>query len=146
MVEHEQDAPVRGTLSGNVHWELTDECAPHQPVRTICELEGDLAPLGWTKSAGRHCADDRGGGRGRMVMTAANGDALRATYTFVTLSETPTLMTLKMTGSFVDGGTGRFVRASGPFEVQVHVHPVSLPPTVDSIWPVDVVFEGRLSY
>jgi hypothetical protein len=146
MAEHESNTPFAGTVSGNVHWELADECLPYQPVRTLWEAEGDLAPLGRTKAAGRHCADDRGGGFcGLIVFTAADGDELRATYTFTLLSEDPKLLTMKMTGRFVDGGTGRFVHASGSWTALARVHTTIVPPTVETVWPFDFVFDGRVS-
>ena len=147
MAEHEQCVPFAGTLSGDVHWELTDECLPYQPVRTLWETEGELTPLGRTRAAGRHCADDRGGGsNGRIVFTAADGDELRAIYTFTLLSESPEMLTMTLTGRFVDGGTGRFVHASGPLTAVIHAHATVVPPTEESIWPVEFTFEGQVSH
>jgi hypothetical protein len=147
MSERNVDVPVAGTLSGDVHWESSDECLPHQPVRTLWNVEGDLAPLGRTRGAGRHCAYARGGGfGGRAVFTGADGDALCATYTFTLLSETPALLTMEMTGRFVDRGTGRFAHASGAWRALVHAHTVVVPPTIDTHWPVDFTFDGQVTY
>ena len=147
MAEHEQFETFAGTLAGDVHFELADECLPYQPVRTLWETEGEVAPLGRTRAAGQHCADDRGGGsNGRIVFTAADGDELRAIYTFTLLSESPELLTMTLTGRFVDGGTGRFVHASGALTALVHAHTTVVPPTLETVWPVDFAFEGQVRY
>jgi hypothetical protein len=144
MADH--DLPVSGSLAGNVGWELAEECLPHQPVRTLWSAEGDLAPLGRTRASGRHCVDDRGAGfNGRLVFTAADGEALWATYTFALLSQGPALLTMKMTGRFVHGGTGRFTRASGSWTAVVSAHTTVAPPTVETTWPVDLDFEGLVT-
>jgi hypothetical protein len=51
---------------------------------------------------------------------------------------------MKMTGQFVDGGTGRFARASGPWTAVVHARPTVVPPTVETTWPVEFTFEGQV--
>jgi hypothetical protein len=91
-----------------------------------------------------HCADDHGGGfNGRITFVAAGGELL-ATYTFHTVSKTPTLLTLQMTGHFVPGGTGRFASASGSFVASVYAHTTTVPPTAETIWPLELAFEGTL--
>jgi hypothetical protein len=60
------------------------------------------------------------------------------------VSEAPSLLTMKMTGRFVDGGTGRFVRASGSWTALVEAHTTVLPPTVETVWPLDNTFDGVL--
>lgn len=145
MVQHQQRVPFSGRVRGEVSWKLSNDCQPFQPVRTHLRAEGAVAPLGVTAATASHCADDGGGGfNGRITFTAENGDTLLATYTFRTLTMTSTLLEIEMTGSFVDGGTGRFVHASGGFVALVHVHTTTVPPTVETIWPIELDFDGSL--
>ena len=81
----------------------------------------------------------------RLVGEAAEMSQLDlATYTFRTLSMTPTILEIEMTGSFVEGGTGRFVHPTGDFVALVHVHTTTVPPTVETIWPCELDFDGSL--
>lgn len=147
MVQRQQRVPFSGRVRGEVSWELSNDCQPFQPVRTHWRAEGSVAPLGVTAAIASHCADDGGGGfNGRITFTAENADTLLATYTFRTLSMTPTLLEIEMTGSFVEGGTGRFVHPGGGFVAVVHVHTTTVPPTVETIWPFELDFDGSLKW
>ncbi len=53
---------------------------------------------------------------------------------------------MQMTGVFVDGGTGRFTHATGNFTAMVFVRPGAEPPTLETRWPIDVVFAGTIAY
>jgi hypothetical protein len=53
---------------------------------------------------------------------------------------------MKVTGRFVDVGTGRFAHASGPLTALVHAYSTVAPPTLETIWPVDFTFEGQVGY
>jgi len=60
-----------------------------------------------------------GTGIGKVTFTAANGDKLLAEYddaTAIHKGPTSPLVTVKFTGHFIGGGTGRFEKAEGTFE------------------------------
>lgn len=77
---------------------------------------GTATHLGHVAVEAEHCSDQDTGryGDGVLTLTAANGDVLRAIYGNGTSdpSEFPTI-TFADDVRFVDGGTGRFVTASG---------------------------------
>jgi hypothetical protein len=139
--------PFWGMTRGQVGWSLSERCLPYQPVLTGTEGKGWLTHLGRSAVAMTHCANDTGGAfDGRITLTAAHGDRLLATYTAQTVSVSDGLLVMQMSGVWVDGGTGRFVHASGNFTAMVYVYPGQEPPTVETLWPIDVVYAGMLAY
>ena len=139
--------PFWGMTRGEVGWSLSDACLPYQPVLTETAGSGQLTHLGRSTIGTTHCANDSGGAfNGRITLTAANGDQLLATYTAQTVSMSEGLLVQQMTGTFVDGGTGRFTHATGTFTAMVFVRPGAEPPTLETRWPVDVAFVGTIAY
>lgn len=71
-----------------------------------------LGTFTWTSS---HCTDIDAGvyGDGHMVLVAANGDELHATYGDGVVLGGPPVAPIMDHATFVDGGTGRFAHASG---------------------------------
>jgi hypothetical protein len=80
---------------------------------------GHATHLGAVGFVAEHCSLDFGQGpgpyeQGVLTLTAANGDQLRATYTNgVTDPTNFPILAFTDDFTFVDGGTGRFVEASG---------------------------------
>ena len=76
---------------------------------------GYATHLGWVHILAEHCSDFDTGtyGDGRLIITAANGDILKSTYTHGMMTAPPPLSGFQDDFTFVDGGTGRFTFASG---------------------------------
>ncbi len=76
---------------------------------------GDATDLGPVDIVAEHCSDfdTQTYGDGRLTITAANGDILKGTYTHGVSTARPPLNDWRDDFTFVDGGTGRFVFASG---------------------------------
>lgn len=139
--------PFWGTMTGEVRWATTDVCLPHQPVQTRFTAKGELAGLGRATLSGSHCATDDGGAvDGRMTFTATDGDQLQAAFTARLVAQSGSLIVQELNLTLADGGSGRFARASGAVKGTVYVHRTAEPPTLDSVWPVDLVFAGTLVY
>ncbi len=133
-------------MTGEVRWAATDVCQPHQPVQTRLASKGDLTGLGRSALSGAHCATDDGGAvEGLLTFAAANGDRVQAGYKARLLAESDTLIVEEMSVTFVDGGSGRFARASGNVKGTVFVHKSVEPPTLTSVWPVDLVLAGTIA-
>ena len=76
---------------------------------------GHATHLGRVEVRAEHCSDlDTGTyGDGMLTIVAANGDVLKATYTNGVSLSPPPEIAFADDFTFVDGGTGRFVHASG---------------------------------
>ena len=117
--------PFSAALAGNDVSFNTDPAA----IATRCDSPfafsvttftgtGHATDLGTVEFVAEHCSLDLGFGpgpyeQGVLTLTAANGDELRATYTNG-VTDSTNFPLLAFTDDFTfDGGTGRFVHASG---------------------------------
>lgn len=98
--EHGTNRPIRGSLSGEMHFVPGDAACP---MYTVPDGGGNVIHLGLVWSHWWHCMPTHADGH--VVMTAANGDQLFGEYT---VPQIPFWVT-------ITGGTGRFAHATGGF-------------------------------
>ena len=96
------DHPLDASFTGEVHWEITDQC---QQVTTMTEASGEDPDLGPLTTNWAHCPEDDVVDDGQVTIIDENGDELYGTYDYPEIDN----------GSPItfDGGTGRFSDATG---------------------------------
>ncbi|MDH3305895.1 MAG: hypothetical protein OEO77_00035 [Acidimicrobiia bacterium] len=90
-------------------------CADPDNTWAITSFDGwgEATHLGPTYVYAEHCSYEDGYGEGLLTMTADNGDVLKATYRDGVSLSGPPLIGFADYFTFTDGGSGRFVSASG---------------------------------
>jgi hypothetical protein len=135
-----KQVPLKGSFNGSSTLAL-GRC----PVLTnVISGTGQLTHLGRFTTAQSHCVDLTGADplaftQGIFTFTAANGDTIFGTYSG-RLVPTATPGLFEVDGMFtIEGGTGRFVNASGGGEAGGEVN------LADPTLPATVIFDGRIS-
>lgn len=117
-----KELPFRGTMGGDeVSFNLDVPEGRCVEMAAVADSVTTFAGSGYATHLGRvdivaeHCSDlDTGQyGDGMLTITAANGDVLMATYTNGVSLTPPPLIDFRDDFTFVNGGTGHFVAASG---------------------------------
>lgn len=135
--------PFWGHLSGSATFTETDDCLEisGQSFRTVAAAAGEVTPLGSTTCRSAHCAT--GDGRalsGTMTLTAGDGDEVHLTYSAVTIEPEPVIV--QQCELIVDGGTGRYTKASGQILGMVYINFMGY----DEIeWPVEMALVGTIT-
>jgi len=137
--------PFRAAASGQVAYDFSNP--RHCPLGFTEEIwaTGQATHLGSFTVSATHCELFTGPASGisydgEMTLTAANGDQVFGTYqtTWAFADGKATVSG----GLQVNGGTGRFLHASGMLTQNDVISIISpMPP-----WPVDMAFRGTLSY
>lgn len=118
----DKELPFRGFVSGDeasFDFQIPDgrcvEMAGVADSLTSFGGSGHATHLGRIDVVAQHCSDLDTGmyGDGMLTITTANGDVLKGTYTNGVSLTPPPEIAFVDDFTFVDGGTGRFVHASG---------------------------------
>lgn len=115
------EVPMKGSMTStaSAFGAVPDDRCPTigDAADTVSMFEGygRATHLGGFTWSSTHCSDFDTGtyGDGYMVMVAANGDELHVTYDDGVVLDGPPVAPFMDHAMFVDGGTGRFARASG---------------------------------
>lgn len=111
---------------------------------TITDARGTASHLGVTTMHSEHCVNEANEFTGSMVLTAANGDEVHATYSGKATAPAQIGDEIHVTGTAVfAGGTGRFVHASGTGDVTATL---TFEGFGDPSWPIRWECTGSLSY
>jgi hypothetical protein len=135
-------SPLTGSLVGSATIEPINNVCPQSYAKVTTLASGNLSHLGLTKAQFTHCAPFGGPSAytdGKLTLTAANGDELRATYKY-----TPTPILLHF-----EGGTGRFESAEGTAKIDYEVTMMfdkDGNPDVSVPWPWRAILKGSINY
>ena len=135
--------PFWGHLSGTVTFPETDKCLEisGQRFQTVGVAEGEVTPLGRTSYRSTHCATEDGRSlNGELTLTAENGDLVHLTFTAVTLEPPPLIV--QQVELIIDGGTGRFAKASGQVIGMVYATFMGYD---DPEWPFEMALAGTIT-
>jgi hypothetical protein len=108
--------PLRADLAGEVHWEYPAPGSGCSVVTTVTESSGFATSMGRVTSLWTHCPAEAIDQDGRMVLKSQGGHELWGTYEYDDVEDG--VLTVA-----VDGGTGRFVDATGTLTVVVEFIP-----------------------
>jgi hypothetical protein len=109
--------PFSGVVTGEAAFDFANPRGCPSAFTTITDAKGTASHLGVTVFHSDHCVSMDNGAivGGVLVLTAANGDEIHATYTGSS-GAIPTQIgdPISVTGAIqFEGGTGRFLNASG---------------------------------
>lgn len=148
------DLPFKGTLAGAARWEFPGVTPSNCTVVTTLTdgVKGQATHMGQVEAFMTHCpAEPEIVNDGRITFIAANGDKLYGTYNYDPMIDSDNIpITL-------NGGTGRFVNASGVVTMTYQVEPKFIEgcnpepdpfPCMDfSVsWPWSATLAGTISY
>lgn len=144
MALHDQDVPLKGTLTGTVSHDYSNprQCASGRTG--MLEMTGNSSHMGLVTFHAEQCMAATGVVQGDFVQIAANGDELRGSYVLIPIAP-PVLgewFTFNGTLTF-SAGTGRFAEATGTGTISSRV---LFEGYQDPSWPGECTFEGRISY
>jgi hypothetical protein len=135
--------PFWGHLSCSAAFPKTDDCLEisGQPFQTIATATGEVTPLGRTTCRSNHCATENGRAlNGTMTLTAGDGNEVHLTYSAVTIEPEPLIV--QQCELIVEGGTGRFAKASGQILGMVFVNFMGY----DELeWPIEMALVGTIT-
>jgi hypothetical protein len=140
--------PFKGTLVGDVHWEILGEglCPPQGDFITMSRATGELSHLGRTTMTENHCAGGDGlPVNGTLVFAAANGDKLWGTVVVGSCAwgEATETSFSETCNYAVNGGTGSFETASGSLHMTAWVTPTGEPL---GPFPAQFIWVGTIRY
>lgn len=126
MVRHEQPVPFAGVVTGEASFDFAaNPRGCPSGFTTITRARGTVVHLGSTEWYSDHCVSMETGAiaGGRLVLTAANGDEVHATYSGLSgpIPEEIGQMIAVSGVIVITGGTGRFEGASGTAELTASV-------------------------
>jgi hypothetical protein len=145
-VRHEQAVPFSGSVSG--YWTLNmanPEGCPAAPFTAFLDAAGTALHMGEVTLRAVHCVNMQSGAimSRAFVITAANGDELRGSYTAQSGYPAPIDEKTSIKGTFTfDGGTGRFSKAHGTARFEGWA--ISKPP--GQLRPAQWEFTGTINY
>ena len=147
------ERPFRATLAGSASWEFPgfwpSGCTE---VTTLSNAAGQATHMGLIEYSSSHCPMEPDYvNDGMFTIIAANGDELYGTYNYDPNSESNEILVT------LNGGTGRFVDASGAAVLTYDVIPQFIPgcnPAPDPFacfdfsvpWPWFATLTGTISY
>ena len=147
------DRPFRATLAGSAHWEFPGVWPSNcTEVTTVTNAAGQGTHMGLIETSWSHCpAEPDYVNDGRLTLIAANDDKLYGTYNYDPDSESNDIPVT------LNGGTGRFVDASGAVVLTYDVIPQLIPgcnpePDPSSCfdfsvpWPYSATLTGTIGY
>jgi hypothetical protein len=137
------DVPFTGVLTGEIAFDLANPKACAAGFTTTSNASGTASHMGLTTWYSQHCsAANHQVLDGTLVLTAANGDEIRATYSG-SCAELPNPgepFTCSGNAAFSQG-TGRFANAGGTAEWSAIVVFEA-----DFTWPIQWEWEGSVRY
>jgi hypothetical protein len=136
--------PFTGGAKGSVVFDFSNPRGCAAGFTTVTDAKGTATHLGLAALHSEHCVTPTGGMEGTMVFTAANGDAVHATYSGGSTAPGAIGEPIHVTATVViAGGTGRFAKASGQAELTGTI----VFEGFDKLtWPGEWAWEGRISY
>jgi hypothetical protein len=143
---NQQTLPFSGVVTGEASFDTNPRgCA--SGFTTITEAKGTASHLGLTVFRSDHCLALATGAieGGRLVLIAADGDEIHATYEGVSAPLPPQIgdpIAVSATMTIV-GGTGRFAQATGTAEI---VGEVTFEGFSDPSWHGRWEWKGTLTY
>lgn len=121
-VRHEQETPFSGTVTGYLMLNMANpEGCPAAPFTATIDATGTALHMGHVIFNARHCIHMQTGviGSRALVITAANGDEIHGSYSAQSGYPAPLDQPTHVNGTITfDGGTGRFLNASGTAGLQ----------------------------
>jgi len=134
---------ILGARGGQRHLPKSDDCLEisGQPFRTVATAEGDVTPLGPSTFRSAHCVTEDGRAlEGRLTLTAEDGDQVHLTYTGFAVEPPPVIV--QQVELIIDGGTGRFARASGQALGMVYI---TFKGYDEPEWPIEMALAGTIT-
>ncbi len=118
----EAGRPFTGEATGHASFDRSNPRGCAAGFTTITDASGTATHLGKIAFHCEHCVTATGDMSGSAVLTAANGDEVRATYTGTSTPPGQIGEPIYVISTMViAGGTGRFANASGEAEVKATV-------------------------
>lgn len=146
------ERPFHATIAGSNFWLGSEDpdgnplgCGEPFGETTFTAATGTAAHLGHITYVGMHCPSFGIIDDGEVVIIAANGDELYATYVAVIdyFPEEIGGYLLVSSSMTFGGGTGRFVDAEGSADAVVTIRYDGFE---DADWPLTMTWSGALSY
>jgi hypothetical protein len=136
--------PFWGHVVGSAAFPQSEACleVSGQPFQTVATAEGEIAPLGRTTFHATHCVTEEGRALdGRLTLTAEDGDELFLTYSAAMIEPQPLMV--QKSELIIDGGTGRFAKASGQVLGMVYITCLGYD---EPEWPIEMALVGTITF